>query len=74
MSVPGPGATVVGGDVSGADEIVLAVTALGDLGGRDPVTRSGARPGDVLAYAGVLGESAAGLALLEAGTDRAARR
>jgi thiamine-monophosphate kinase len=61
------GATVVGGDTSGADVIVLAVTALGDLAGRDPVTRSGARPGDLLAYAGVLGESAAGLALLEAG-------
>jgi thiamine-monophosphate kinase len=61
------GATVVGGDTSSADAIVLAITALGDLGGRDPVTRSGARPGDVLAYAGVLGESAAGLALLEAG-------
>jgi len=61
------GATVAGGDTSGADAIVLAITALGDLGGRDPVTRSGARPGDVLAYAGVLGESAAGLALLEAG-------
>ena len=61
------GATVAGGDVSGAETILLAVTALGDLGGRDPVTRSGARPGDVLACAGVLGESAAGLALLEAG-------
>jgi thiamine-monophosphate kinase len=61
------GATVAGGDTSGADTILLAVTALGDLRGRDPVTRSGARPGDVLAYAGVLGESAAGLALLEAG-------
>jgi thiamine-monophosphate kinase len=61
------GATVVGGDVSGAESVVLAVTALGDLAGRDPVTRAGARPGDVLAYAGVLGESAAGLALLEAG-------
>lgn len=61
------GATVVGGDTSGADAIVLAVTALGDLAGRDPVTRSGARPGDVLAIAGVLGDSAAGLALLEAG-------
>jgi thiamine-monophosphate kinase len=61
------GATVAGGDTSSADVIVLAITALGDLGGRDPVTRSGARPGDVLAYAGVLGESAAGLALLEAG-------
>jgi len=46
---------------------VLAVTALGDLAGRDPVTRAGARPGDVLAIAGVLGDSAAGLALLQAG-------
>src|SRR5690348_1452237 len=61
------GATVAGGDTSSADAIVLAITAVGNLGGRDPVTRSGARPGDVLACAGVLGESAAGLALLEAG-------
>src|SRR5262249_45038659 len=51
------GATVAGGDVSGAESVVLAVTALGDLAGRDPVTRAGARPGDVLAYAGVLGDS-----------------
>jgi thiamine-monophosphate kinase len=61
------GATVAGGDTAGAEAIVLAVTALGDLGGRDPVTRSGARPGDVVAIAGALGDSAAGLALLEAG-------
>jgi len=61
------GAMVAGGDTSGADAVLLAITALGDLRGRDPVTRAGARPGDVLAYAGVLGESAAGLALLEAG-------
>ena len=55
------GATVVGGDVSSAGSVVLAATALGDLAGRDPVTRAGARPGDVLAYAGALGESVAGL-------------
>jgi thiamine-monophosphate kinase len=61
------GATVVGGDTSSADAVVLAVTALGDLDGLAPVTRAGARPGDVLAVAGVLGHSAAGLALLEAG-------
>jgi thiamine-monophosphate kinase len=61
------GASVVGGDVSGADSVMLAITALGDLGGRDPVTRSGARPGDRLAVAGRPGRSAAGLALLEAG-------
>jgi thiamine-monophosphate kinase len=58
---------VIGGDVSSADSIMLAVTALGDLAGREPVTRAGARPGDVLAVAGVLGHAAAGLALLGAG-------
>ncbi|HEV2241110.1 MAG TPA: AIR synthase related protein, partial [Streptosporangiaceae bacterium] len=36
------GASVVGGDVVGADSVMLAVTALGDLAGRAPVTRSGA--------------------------------
>lgn len=61
------GAAVVGGDVSSADSVVLGITALGDLAGRDPVTRSGARPGDVLAIAGQTGRSAAGLALLGAG-------
>jgi thiamine-monophosphate kinase len=61
------GATVVGGDVSSADTIMLAATALGDLAGREPMTRAGARPGDLLAVAGVLGHSAAGLALLGAG-------
>ena len=61
------GAHVAGGDVSGADLIMIAITALGDLGGREPVTRDGARPGDRLAVAGRLGRSAAGLALLEAG-------
>ena len=61
------GAHVAGGDVSSADSIMIAITALGDLGGRRPVTRSGSRPGDVLAVAGRLGRSAAGLALLEAG-------
>jgi len=61
------GATVVGGDVSSADTIMLAATALGDLAGREPVTRAGARPGDLLAVTGVLGHAAAGLALLGAG-------
>jgi thiamine-monophosphate kinase len=61
------GAGIVGGDTARADYVTLSVTALGDLEGRAPVLRSGARPGDVIAVAGRLGHSAAGLALLEAG-------
>ena len=54
----------VGGDLSGGDVAMVAITAHGDLQGRQPLRRSTARPGDVLAHAGVLGDSAAGLALL----------
>jgi len=63
------GAPVVGGDLSSAPPgvVVIAVTALGDLRGRTPVLRSGARPGDVVAVCGSLGWSGGGLALYERG-------
>ncbi|XRQ03825.1 thiamine-phosphate kinase [Actinomadura welshii] len=61
------GASVAGGDVVAAPEITIAVTALGDLGGGAPLTRSGARPGDIVAVRGRLGHASAGLALLTAG-------
>ncbi|HVE98299.1 MAG TPA: thiamine-phosphate kinase [Mycobacteriales bacterium] len=61
------GATVVGGDVVRTDGLLLAVTALGDLEGRRPVRRDGARPGDRIVVAGGLGGAAAGLAMLTAG-------
>ncbi|WP_460461415.1 thiamine-phosphate kinase, partial [Angustibacter peucedani] len=51
----GTGAGVVGGDLSSGPLVVVSVTALGDLQGRAPVLRSGARPGDVVAVAGTLG-------------------
>ncbi|RJK98239.1 thiamine-phosphate kinase [Vallicoccus soli] len=61
------GASVVGGDVVSSPVLTVAVTALGDLQGRAPLTRTGARPGDVVAVAGRLGWSAAGLAVLRRG-------
>lgn len=65
------GVAVAGGDLSSAPPGVLmvSVTALGDLEGREPVLRSGARVGDVVAVCGPLGRSAAGLALLQGGAD-----
>lgn len=63
------GAAVVGGDIVRADQIMVAVTALGDLGGRAPLTRSDARPGDVVAVAGRLGHAAAGEELLRRGVS-----
>jgi thiamine-monophosphate kinase len=59
-----PSAAVVGGDLALADQIVVAVTAHGDLQTQKPILRSGAQPGDVLAVAGTLGKAAAGLSLL----------
>lgn len=61
------GVGVVGGDLSGAREISISVTALGETHGTDPVTRAEAGVGDVVAVSGRLGAAAAGYALLAAG-------
>lgn len=63
------GVPVLGGDLNGAGQgvVMVSVTALGELaeGVEEPVLRSGARPGDILAVSGPLGRSAAGLQLLQ---------
>jgi thiamine-monophosphate kinase len=62
------GCPVVGGDVSGAAELVVAVTVLGAAAGGDggPVSRAGAQAGDVVLVTGPCGGSAAGLRELRA--------
>jgi thiamine-monophosphate kinase len=60
------GAAIAGGDITSADAVMFGITALGHLAGRQPVTRAGARAGDVLAISSPVGRSAAGLALLQA--------
>ncbi|WP_062541925.1 thiamine-phosphate kinase, partial [Mycobacterium celatum] len=57
------GAGIAGGDLVGSPQWVVSVTVLGDLAGRAPVLRSGARPGSAVAVTGELGWSAAGYAL-----------
>lgn len=63
------GVGIVGGDLVACPQWVVSVTALGDLGGRAPVLRSGARAGSVVAVVGELGYSAAGFALWRNGID-----
>ncbi len=59
-------ASVVGGDLTSADQVVVAVTVLGSCL-QSPVLRSGAEPGDVLALTGRQGWAAGGLAVLGRG-------
>ncbi|WJR32200.1 thiamine-phosphate kinase [Mycobacteroides immunogenum] len=63
------GASVAGGDLVSARELVVSVTVLGDLQGRAAVTRAGAAPGDTVAVCGALGTSAAGYRLWQDGID-----
>jgi thiamine-monophosphate kinase len=60
------GASIVGGDLTTAKEVVIAVTVMGTCE-LAPVLRSGAQPGDVIAIAGRQGWAAAGLAVLARG-------
>jgi thiamine-monophosphate kinase len=71
------GAGIAGGDLVSAPLWVLSVTVLGDLEGRRPVLRSGAKAGSVIAVAGQLGRSAAGYSLWQkdiGGFDELRRR
>ncbi|MBO9578573.1 MAG: thiamine-phosphate kinase, partial [Microbacteriaceae bacterium] len=58
---------VEGGDLATAPVVTAVATAFGDLEGRAPVLRSGARVGDVVATTGALGWAAQGLRWLERG-------
>jgi thiamine-monophosphate kinase len=60
-------AGIIGGDVTAGEQVTIALTALGDLEGRDPVTLDGAQVGDMVAVCGRLGWAAAGFAVLGRG-------
>jgi thiamine-monophosphate kinase len=58
---------VIGGDLSKSSALTIAVTVLGSLDGREPVTRSGAKVGDKVAVCGKIGSSAIGFKKLKSG-------
>lgn len=61
------GVVLVGGDVTGARDVTISVTAFGALDGRAPVRRSGAGPDQTVALTGRTGWAAAGMAVLQRG-------
>ena len=68
------GMTVAGGDiVKSPQALIFHVTALGQTRQKRVLTRSGARPGDIIGVTGTIGASAAGLRLLALGRDNPRR-
>ncbi|WP_347040013.1 thiamine-phosphate kinase [Glutamicibacter halophytocola] len=70
--------TILGGDLGKSTEISVTTTVLGETA-HGKILRGGAKPGDVIAVAGRLGDAGAGLSVLEHGSSastwsRAVRR
>jgi len=56
--------TIVGGDISNAPLVVISITVLGASPKKQILTRSSAKPGELVAVTGHLGAAAAGLEML----------
>jgi len=61
------GVALLGGDVTRARDVTVAVTVLGVTDGVEPVRRGGAQPGDVVALIGRVGWAGAGFLVLSRG-------
>jgi thiamine-monophosphate kinase len=64
------GITVIGGDTTKSDRIFISITVLGEIAPGRALTRSGARPGDIIYVSGKLGRAQLGLALVLRGHAR----
>jgi thiamine-monophosphate kinase len=61
--------SLVGGDTTRGDAIVISVQISGDVAEGSAMHRSGARSGDTIYLTGTVGDAGAGLALLSAGNS-----
>jgi thiamine-monophosphate kinase len=64
--------TLVGGDCSRADAVVIAVMVVGEVAPGHAVTRAGAHAGDLIVVTGTLGAAAGGLVLSRMPPSKAA--
>src|SRR5271154_6125952 len=64
------GITVIGGDTTKSDRILISITVLGEIAPGRALTRSGARPGDIIYVSGKLGRAQLGLELVLRGHAR----
>jgi thiamine-monophosphate kinase len=64
------GITIIGGDTTKSDRIFISITVLGEIAPGRALTRSGARPGDIICVSGKLGRAQLGLELVLRGHAR----
>jgi thiamine-monophosphate kinase len=58
------GIAIIGGDTTKSDRIFISITALGEIAPGRALTRSGAKPGDLIYVSGKLGRAQLGLELV----------
>ncbi|MFZ0520991.1 MAG: thiamine-phosphate kinase [Candidatus Acidiferrales bacterium] len=58
------GVTIIGGDTTKSDRLFISITALGEIAPGRSLTRSGAKPGDLIYASGKLGRAQLGLELV----------
>ena len=64
------GILIIGGDTTTSATVSISITVIGDVAKGRAITRSGARPGDLLYVSGTLGRAQLGLDLVLAGEAR----